>query len=108
MTKKTTTVYVFRDRSWDAPGSLVAFVEWANGLLAEVPDEYKATARVDVESEYDSTSVEFSASYNRPETDEEAATREARINFLRDDQKARELAELRRLLTKYGQEDPSC
>jgi hypothetical protein len=104
MTKQQVTIWAVRDMSWNenCPTKLAAFAEWANGLLAKVPAEFLDQARVEVESDYDSSSVTFEVSYKRLETDEEEALREARQNAMQQAQRERELAELRRLQSKYG------
>jgi hypothetical protein len=102
MMKRETTIWVVNDHLWEPPEMLEDFVEWANGLLESVPQEYRSETRVDVESEYDSSSVLLQVWYKRMETDEEEAQRERQDEDYAAATRERELRQLAALMDKYG------
>lgn len=61
------------------------------------------TIEIEAEESYGSSSVTIEAFVNRLETDEELKSRINEENRREEEQKSRELQELERLKTKYGQ-----
>ena len=107
MTKQTTTVWVENNYWWNDsfPVSLEDFAAWVNDVLADVPPEYMGETQVNVESDSESSSVHLSIWYNRLETDEEEAKREAQARDYAAENEARERAQLQYLLAKYASKD---
>ena len=67
----TTRIEVF---SGDAPENALELAAWLQAKLAEVPEEYRASAKVSTSSDYDGESW-LTISYERPATPEEIARR---------------------------------
>ena len=61
--------------STDTPTNLLAFREWVDALIAEVPPEYRAEAEIRLAAhvEYDVEYVQVLVSYERPYTEAELA-----------------------------------
>lgn len=106
--RKQMRVTVFdkdRDEGEWPPTDATECVAWFAGKLEAIPPEYRATARVGIESvpSYeDSHYVRIVICYVRPETDDEIAEREAEESRRKEAQKAQELRTLAALKAKYG------
>ena len=89
-------------------GTLNRVIESLLALRAQVPKEYRETARCGfgMRSQYDSSYVTIEVSYSRPETDAEWAARRANVEHRRqvyaDQLAALERAEFDRLKAKFG------
>lgn len=91
------------DGDWppdDAAGALA----WFQAKLADVPLEFRSTARIEIDSEesYGSSKATIEISYTRQETDEEEAQREQQAAALAERRRADELRTLASLQAKYG------
>jgi len=88
-----------------APGQLQEFVLWSNALLDEIPEEFRATAEIEISSTssyYDSHYATIEVTYRRPETDEEWEARKQDVAARMQEEKQRELNLLAQLQAKYG------
>lgn len=93
------------------PSPLAEFQAWFEGILDEIPEEYRSTATIEFSSTgsyYDSHYGSVEVTYRRPETDEEWAERKrdvlARLEQYRVQQEHRERAALAALKAKYEKE----
>lgn len=79
-------------------------VAWFAAREQEIPEEFRAKARCEIDSRliYDSALATIEISYLRSETDQEMADRQQRAARAVADDRARELELLRRLQAKYG------
>lgn len=106
MERKEKRVVLFSsDRSGDMPTSdLAGFVAWASGLLASVPEQYRSSATIDIDSSvyYDCAVTEIVVYYCRPETDDEMAEREQYEARRVAESEAQERREFERLAAKFG------
>jgi hypothetical protein len=100
MAKQIKHISLFYDWGWMPPKRLGEFAAWAASLYDSVPSEYRDTAHVEIEGEEDS--VHFEAWYERPETDEEEAEREAVLRRGQEELEAYERDLLLTLRAKYG------
>lgn len=80
--RRTVREYVYppRDGAEDLrPDKLPAFRDWLCAQIDSIPEPYQADASIDIGVDYawGESSLEFSISYDRPETDEEMAARDA-------------------------------
>ena len=82
------------------PDKLVEAIAWLNGKLLEIPEEYRDTAKIDVDSVSSYAHVEIV--YTRPETDEEADYRIKVENQRQENIRRSELETLNRLKAKYS------
>ena len=90
------------------PSDLAGFIAWAEGLLDDIPEEYRATATVEigsVGSYYDSHYANIEVTYRRPETDEEWEARKKSVMDRANAAEEEERRILAQLKAKYG--DPS-
>ena len=105
--RKQARVTVFDKEQYDGewpPTDATECVAWFAGKLESIPAEYRATAKVEIESvpSYEDSYARIVIRYDRTETDDEMATREAKERQLQEAQKARELRTLAELKAKYG------
>ena len=86
------------------PTNLRARIEWLTDKLNSIPEPYRREAVVHMEAfeEYDCHLIEYTISYERPETDQEQADRKKAEERWKKMQQERELAEFHRLKEKYG------
>lgn len=54
----------------EAPESLPDFIEWMQDKLAEIPEEYRQSAKIEVKDYNEWDCAEYVIRYTRPETDE--------------------------------------
>lgn len=109
--KETVTETVFQFHSWDdgencgVPYDLTEAIAWFQGKLAEIPPDHRATARIEIASDYESSGAELTITYKRMETDEEYAERVKREQAYAQarafEQEQRERAALAALKRKY-------
>ena len=90
-------------KDWPSKNA-VEFVKWFQGKLDLIPAEYHNVAFIDLDSHtsYDSSEIEIDIYYDRPETAEEIATREHKIQMQKEHERINELALLEKLKKKYG------
>lgn len=79
---QTKTVVVFSKREFEhgfMPTKSLEAVEWLRDVIDTIPEEYRATAEIRVESgdDFGSSYAELTISYERPETAEEEKQRKA-------------------------------
>ncbi len=60
----------------DLPENLAEFIEIITNAMKDIPAEYRPAAEVEFETGFEEYGGEFSISYTRPETKEEAAAYE--------------------------------
>lgn len=100
--------WVFDKEQYDSgwpPTDATECVAWFAVKLAEIPAEYRAGAKIyiDSRSSYeDSSYARIEIYYDRPETDDEMAAREAEERRRQEAQKAQEIRTLAALKAKYG------
>lgn len=86
------------------PGSLDKVIESLHGIRSMIPEEYRSTAMCGIDSVSsweNSHYATISVSYKRLETDDEMRGRLLTAKHKRDEQKARDLAQLEKLRSKY-------
>ena len=92
------------DGEWP-PIDLVGCIAWFSEKLASIPEEYRDTARIEIDSvdgnEDDSHYVNIDISYVRLETDDEISAREAVEQRRLEALKSEELQTLAELKAKY-------
>ena len=91
---------------YDLEGNVAAIITKLQDKLLEIPEEFRSSARIDISTGlgyYDSIEVEVTLEFQRPENDEERAAREAQEREWEEQQEARERAQLKSLLEKYGE-----
>ncbi len=107
LTVPVTTIYHYGTGENDeVPRKLVEAVQWFSDLLEEIPAEHRETATLNIESDYESSSVTIDIKYKRPETDQEWADRKADVvcRVVAADQEAAALerTQYERLKAKFG------
>ncbi len=101
-------VVVFKQEQYDGewPSTdATECVAWFAGKLAEIPEEYRAGAKIEIDSRSgyeDSSYACIEIYYDRPETDDEMTAREAEERRRKEAQTAQELRTLAALKAKYG------
>jgi hypothetical protein len=107
--RKETTEVVFNKYQYDAawpPGNATECVAWFAEKVASIPAKYRDTARIDIDSESyceENHCGHISITFRRPETDEEMAERECRLEQQKRAQEEMERKQLVALKMKYGQ-----
>ena len=105
MKTRTITLWENQWNNYDErPNALVAYAEWLAVKLSEIPEEYRATASVEIEAEAsyeDSAELKYRITYKRPETDAERMARQADESHAAENQRAFELEQLKLLRAKY-------
>ena len=105
MKRKTKRIVVFESDDFylDIPKRLQTLVKFWQGHLDQIPWQYRDSSEIETEvrDEYGTPTIYYTLSYIRPETEEEAAQREAALIAKREEQEAREKATLEALLKKY-------
>ena len=89
---------------WPSTTQVFDFVDWLNGVVEKIPEEYRANAEIEIDSigGYEGEHhAEVNISYERPETDEEMATRLDNERRQRINSEAREREEYERLKLKF-------
>lgn len=90
--RRTISIEVFT-ADWSSPeipSNLGDYIQWLQGILASVPEEYRDSAGIDFDSDYESSRVSVEIDYERLETDEEiqgrldAITQQSRLRDERD------------------------
>jgi hypothetical protein len=74
------TVKLFEGRSYDEdflPDNLIQAIGWLQSKLDSVPDEFKGSVTIEMESDSDCGPVALTLAYQRPPTDDEVAARHA-------------------------------
>lgn len=104
---KTRTITHY-ESGWSSerPDNLTEYIAWLEAKLAEIPEQYRASANVEIEAcpSYEGSVVlEYRITYTRPETDQERECREGAEVLQNAQREAQERAELKRLRAKYGQ-----
>ena len=103
--KSEILVTVFKeDCNYDLPTKPDEFIAFFEEKIALVPNEYRDSARVEVEADiyYDSTKLNVMVSYKRLETDEEENARLKREKEQKAWKENQELCQLEKLKEKYG------
>ncbi len=109
--RSTKTVCVLQERGYDCPTKASEFIAWIQQFIATIPDEYRAAARVEIESEDNgyggdcSCTSNLTVSYVRPETDAEWEDRLQSQRLRETEAERRERQKLAELKAKY--ESPS-
>lgn len=108
MTKRTTTITLFDQEQFDVgwpPESLTEHIAWLAEKLESVPAECRHVAKIVIDSMSGYEGEHYGhivISYERTETDDEEAAREAEEAARRERQRAQELRTLAALQAKYG------
>jgi hypothetical protein len=91
------------DGDWP-PESAAECIAWFQAKLASVPEEFRVTARIELDStrSYDSSYATIEFSYTRMETDEEEAERGRQAAEQAERRRTQELRTLTELQAKYG------
>lgn len=107
-TRDKVTVSVFSDESYSHSGSISEYVSWLNGLLAGIPEEWRANADIRISSSYEhgESYTTCDVTYWRWETDDEMNPRLAERTKLLADmaaaKDAKERKEFEALKAKFG------
>jgi hypothetical protein len=103
------TIVVLEQERYDGnwpPYNLLAAIEWFQARLAEIPEEYRHTATLDIDSVSGYGGSHFAKIrivYERPFTPEDMAEGERHQRLREEAKKAAELMTLRALRAKYGE-----
>lgn len=92
-------VFNFSDR---ADGSLDRLIDRLIAIRGTIPAEFRDVARCDIDSDYESTSVDIAISYHRPATDAEIAEHAKRDRQYREADDARQRLLYAQLKARYG------
>ena len=89
---------------WDIPSNLKDFMEYWQDLFNEVPEQYRDSAKVEMEAKesYGSAAIECTIYYEREETDEEEMKRELLIKHDEARRNERKMQEYLRLQKELG------
>lgn len=91
---------------YDTADTLVGAIEWLNGLLAEVPAEYRDSVKFDLDPGGYEDSATLEIWYERPMTAEEIAEEDERnrasMERFKAQREADERAQFERLRAKFG------
>jgi hypothetical protein len=71
-------------------------------IVAQIPEECRAAAKIDVESDYDEGPRRLRVTFQRHQTEQEAAQEVARMAAYNKDVEQRERRQLAELQRKYG------
>ena len=104
--KKTVTETVYDTtliKSPSPPQNLSEHIRWLTEKLESIPEQFRDAAKVEIEatSSYDCPSLEYSISYERPETLAEKQNRIAKKTVISEATRLREIETLNRLKAKY-------
>ncbi len=75
MSKTVREYLIYDGRANDVPEDLNSIGQWASDLLEDIPDKFRSSARLEIESESGDESchhISIQVYYERPETQEEA------------------------------------
>ena len=105
--KKQMRITVFDKEQYDdewPPEDAARCVAWFADKLEAIPSEHRAKAKIEIDSVgcYESHHGHIEIYYDRQETDDEMAAREAEELRGQEAQKARDLRTLAKLKAKYG------
>ena len=103
--KEKVKVSTIRDKEmWDIPSNPKDFMAYWQELLNEVPEQYKDSAKIQMDSKesYGSAIIECTIYYEREETDEEEIKRESRIKHDEARRNERKMQEYLRLQKELG------
>ena len=95
---------IFDGDDWP-PGDLIGAIAWMQEWLDQIPEEFRPSARIEIESEgayKDTHHPRIEISYLRPETAEEEAERAANRALARAQAEARERKQYEALKAKFG------
>lgn len=100
----TVKIYDREDSPEEPPSDLAEYIAWLTAKLAEVPEQFRSTARTEIsaESSYDWGVLIYRIECTRPETAEETAARESLYKAAADWKRQRDLQTLAALQAKYG------
>lgn len=99
----TVTIYDYEDAYKLPPSDLTEYIAWLQKKLNKIPAQYRPAARTEIygcESN-DSISLNYTITYERPETKKEAIARMAADHASAEAVRFRELAMLEALRVKY-------
>jgi hypothetical protein len=88
------------------PNNLIEAIAWLQEKLCEVPEDYRASATIEISSDcsYDSSHATLEINYRRPETAEEEHKRLLYDQNSIAQRRADEIRKARETLTKYGEQ----
>lgn len=99
-------VWVYEQVCYGETWPLADFIVVLEDARRQIPERFRSSAGIEIESDYESCSVSIVIYYDRPETPDEIAARVTEYESYRRDsavaEEARERAELERLKKKYG------
>lgn len=106
MTARLITETVFSAEQYDSnwpPEEFAAFREWLEDKREEIPEEFMASAMIQIDSKisYGQSLATIKVSYDRPETPQEVAARQAKEQARMGEQERQERALLEALQRKY-------
>ena len=105
--RKKISVKVFNQIKYDGewpPVEAMKFVAWLNEKLATIPDEYKESAAIEIDSTTayeDSIYPTICIAYHRHETDEEMETRLSKEKMFQEAKRIADLKVFKELKEKY-------
>ncbi len=101
---RATTIVQIADLDVDGEDSRLSLVDTIARLqkiLEDIPEEFRATARLNIRAYGDYASASSSITFERPETDEELAARRSWLKSLDDESERRDRREFQRLKQKF-------
>lgn len=88
--------------SSDMPSNPVEFAKLINDAVEKIPTEFRGTAEVDWDTDYDSSDLSFSISYKRPKTQEEIDAEIARQKAYQERRATDDLHSLANSMRRLG------
>ena len=108
MSKQTIEVTVYNSNNGnveDPPDNAIKYYEWLKDIINTIPEEHRSKVEINVESDYDTSTVSTRIFYFREETDEEVKLREERETKYSQQFEARERLQLALLKLKYEEDN---
>lgn len=104
--RKIIDIEVSEDGIYMMEGKASDFIAWLQGKVDEIDEEHRHTAFIEtsVYDDYGSPTAHFTLKYRRPETDAEMERRIAEEKKRAANQREYDLAQLKRLKERYGED----
>ena len=95
------TIKVFETSDLNAPAKPVEFMAFWQGIIDSIPEEFRDSARIEIDTEWDSAIVEVNVEYTRPMTEKELVQSAKRSESIAEMTRIHELRTLNHLKAKY-------
>ena len=105
MVSKIKEIVYYTDNEYGIPEKASDFIKYWESKIALVPDEFKDSTNICIESTddgYGCNTLDVQIYYERPETEEEKAARLDRQNLASERVRNRDLEQYEKIKSKYG------